>query len=224
MLLPHGFEGQGPEHSSARLERFLQLSGRQNLTVCNFTTPAQIFHALRRQVKRDFRKPLVVMSPKSLLRHPMAVSTIDEFTKGGFEEVLDDPTVAEKDRGKIKKVILCSGKVYYDLVAARTAKKDTTTAIIRLEQLYPWPEKRLAELLDAYDKAKTLFWVQEEPRNMGSWSYVFGQWAGGLGDFAAKVGGRMIKYVGRDVGAAPAVGSHRIHEIEQKELIEKALS
>jgi 2-oxoglutarate dehydrogenase E1 component len=222
LLLPHAFEGQGPEHSSARLERFLQLCGRNNLQVGNFTTPAQIFHALRRQVKRDFRKPLVVMSPKSLLRHPMATSTLDEFTKAGFQEAIDDATMAGKG-DKVRKVLLCSGKVYYDLLAARTEKKLEDVALVRVEQLYPWPAAQLAKILKQYPKAK-LSWVQEEPRNMGAWSYVFGLWAGGTGDFAAQADSRAITYIGRELAASPAVGSAKVHAKEQAALIDLALS
>ncbi len=225
MLLPHAFEGQGPEHSSARLERFLQLCGRWNLIVCNFTTPAQYFHALRRQLKRDFRKPLIVMTPKSLLRHPQAVSTIQEFSDAPFQEVLDDAAMAAAAAAKaIKRVVLCSGKVYYDLLAERQAKPELakSVALIRVEQLYPWPEAKLAQILERYSSASSIVWAQEEPRNMGAWSYVFNLWSGGLGNFAKKAGGRPIHYVGREVGAAPAVGSHKVHEKEQRALIEKA--
>ena len=223
LLLPHGFEGQGPEHSSARLERFLQLCGKNNMIVGNFTTPAQLFHALRRQVKRDFRKPMVVMSPKSLLRHPMAVSSLTEFTKGGFEEVLDDATIEPGKKAGITSVVLCSGKVYYDLLAERTAKKADHVALIRIEQLYPWPATKLAEILNQYKKAKVI-WTQEEPRNMGAWSFVFNTWSGGYDLFQEKVGNRMIQYVGREICAAPAVGSHKIHTAEQEALVKKALS
>jgi 2-oxoglutarate dehydrogenase E1 component len=224
MLLPHGFEGQGPEHSSARLERFLQLSGKNNIFVCNLTTPGQIFHALRRQVKRDFRKPLVIMSPKSLLRNPLAVSVLNEFTQKNFEEVLDDPQFeSDKDAATVKKVILCSGKVYYDLLSERNLKKIGDIALIRVEQLYPWPGQKLSRILNRYKNASPLVWVQEEPRNMGAWSYIFNLWSGGFGLFQESVGNRPIQYVGRDFGASPAVGSHKVHEHEQEELIQKAL-
>ncbi len=229
LLLPHGYEGQGPEHSSARLERFLQLCGRQNLTVANFTTPAQFFHALRRQVRRDFRKPLVVMSPKSMLRHPLAVSQLKDFTDVSFQEVLDDPAfalsdVAQSDYSRVKRVLLCSGKIYYDLITERANQKRSDIAVVRIEQLYPWPAERLADILARYPKAASLVWVQEEPRNMGAWSFIFNLWSGGLDDFKEKVGARAIQYVGRDVGAAPAVGSHKVHEKEQITLIQKALT
>lgn len=218
LLLPHGFEGQGPEHSSARLERFLALCGKYNMSVCNLSTPAQIFHALRRQVKRDFRKPLVVMSPKSLLRNPLAVSTLDDLTKFDFQEVIDDTIVSGS---LVKKVLLCTGKIYYDLVHQRETSGRKDVAIVRVEQLYPWPQQKLADLLANYPKASCT-WVQEEPRNMGAWSYVFNVWMGGFDTFMLKAGSRPIAYVGRDTGAAPAVGSLKVHEKEQKALLEKA--
>ena len=219
LLLPHGYEGQGPEHSSARLERYLQLCGKYNMIVGNFTTPAQIFHALRRQVIRDFRKPLIVMSPKSLLRHPMAVSKLEDFTKNQFQEVIDDTDV---DASAVTRVLLCSGKIYYDLVHERTERKRKDIAIVRVEQLYPWPASALKAVLARYKNAKQYVWVQEEPRNMGAWSFVFGVWSGGCDTFGAQVGGKPITYAGRDTGAAPAVGSPKIHEKEHKALLEKA--
>jgi len=220
LLLPHGYEGQAAEHSNARPERFLQLCGRDNMQICNLTTPAQLFHALRRQVKRDFRKPMILMSPKSLLRHPQAISTLDDFSQGGFQEVLDDTAV--KADG-VKRVLMCSGKVYYELLAERTGKGKMDTAIVRMEQLYPFPAEKLAAILNRYKNAK-LTWVQEEPRNMGAWTYIFNQWLGGYDLFNEKVGGRTIDYIGRALAASPAVGSHKLHEIEQKEIIEKAFS
>lgn len=220
LLLPHGYEGQGPEHSSARLERFLQLCGKGNFTVCNLTTPAQIFHALRRQVKRSFRKPLIIMSPKSLLRHPQAISKLEDFTERGFQEILDDPSV---DPAKVTRVLMCTGKIYYELLAEKAARKRDDVAIIRLEQMYPWPEGALSMALNRYPQAE-ITWVQEEPRNMGAWSFVFGQWLGGLGLFSTQVGGRSIKYIGRDIGAAPAVGSSKVHAKEQKAILEQAFS
>jgi 2-oxoglutarate dehydrogenase E1 component len=222
LLLPHGYEGQGPEHSSARLERFLQLCGKQNMIVADLTTPAQLFHALRRQLKRDFRKPLVVMSPKSLLRHPHAVSTLEEFSQGGFQEVLDDAELSA-DASKVKRVVLCTGKIYYDLLAERAARKRADVALVRVEQLYPWPAGRLAEVLKRYPAAD-LAWAQEEPMNMGAWPFVFATWSGGLAKFQEQAGHRALRYVGRDVGAAPAVGSHKLHENEQKAIVEKAMT
>ena len=223
LLLPHGYEGQGPEHSSARLERFLQLSGKGNWSVCNLSTPAQIFHALRRQVKRDFRKPLVIMSPKSLLRNPLAVSTLDDFTNNNFQTVIDDPTMASGAAKDVTRVLLCTGKVYYELVTERANRKGNSIAIVRVEQLYPWPGQQLMEIIKRYDKAKEIFWVQEEPKNMGAWAYVFSTWFGGRDNFQEQAGNKPIKYIGREIGTAPAVGSHKIHDKEQKALIDKAL-
>ncbi len=210
LLLPHGYEGQGPEHSSARLERFLQLCGEDNMQVCNFTTPANIFHALRRQVKRSFRKPLVVMTPKSLLRHPLAVSPMSEFTEGKFREVIDDDTVDPK---LVKRVVVCSGKVYYDLLAKRTEAKRTDVALVRLEQLYPWPAEQLLAVLGRFPKAEVA-WAQEEPQNMGGWFFVEPRFR----DL-----GRPAGYVGRDPSASPATGSHFVHEHEQADLVRAAL-
>lgn len=208
LLLPHGYEGNGPEHSSARVERFLQSCAEDNIQVANITTPAQFFHALRRQVKRSFRKPLVVMTPKSLLRLPAAQSTLDEFTSGTFVEVLDDTTV---DPSKVRRVILCSGKVYYDLLA----KRKPDVALIRLEQMYPFPEALLLRILERYGKTKEFVWVQEESQNMGAWSFV---------EPRLRAMGYQFHYIGRDASASPAVGSHKVHEREQKELVEHALN
>ncbi len=220
LLLPHGYEGQGPEHSSARLERFLQLCGKNNMAVCNLTTPAQIFHVFRRQLKWEFRKPLVIMTPKSLLRHPMAVSRIEDFSKASFEEVLDDPQPQAKTA---KRILLCSGKIYYDILAEQQKRGINKVALLRVEQLYPWPEQQLAKILNNYPQAQEIFWVQEEPRNMGAWSYIFNQWSGGYSEFSKLINNRNIQYIGRERGAAPAVGSMKIHLKEQKEIIEKAL-
>jgi 2-oxoglutarate dehydrogenase E1 component len=223
LLLPHGYEGQGPEHSSARLERFLQLCGRNNMSVCNFTTPAQLFHALRRQVKREFRKPLIIMSPKSMLRHPMAISNLSDFSNGTFQEAIDDiELTTEAARANVKKVILCTGKVYYDLLAERTAKKKTDTALVRVEQLYPWPAATLKKILGQFKNSKQILWVQEEPRNMGAWTHVFNTWSGGYDTFGTQVGNKPVIYVGRDIASSPAVGSPKMHEKEQKAILEKA--
>ncbi len=223
MFLPHGYEGQGPEHSSARLERFLQLCGENNFSICNFTTPAQLFHGLRRQIKRNFRKPLVVMSPKSLLRHPMAVSRLSDLITDQFWPVIDDAEANQRP-DTIQKVLLCSGKIYYELIAERATKKLDSIAIIRVEELYPWPEKLLVSVLSKYSKVSGFTWVQEEPRNQGAWTYVFGQWAGGLGDFAKLVGGKTLSYVGRKISPAPTTGSHKAHVKTQSEIIKTALS
>ncbi|MDQ5981168.1 MAG: 2-oxoglutarate dehydrogenase component, partial [Verrucomicrobiota bacterium] len=199
LLLPHGYEGQGPEHSSARLERFLQLCAENNIQVANLTTPAQLFHALRRQMKRDFKKPLVAMSPKSLLRHPGAVSKLEDFTTGSFQEIIDDPIESEK----CDRVILCSGKVYYDLLDYREKNQVPNTAILRVEQLYPLHRDRLAELADAYGRDARLVWCQEEPQNMGAWTFIAPQ--------LEEIFGRKPVYAGRDAAASPAVGLLALH-------------
>ncbi len=225
LLLPHGYEGQGPEHSSARLERFLALSGRNNIVVANLTTPAQIFHALRRQVKWEFRKPLIIMSPKSLLRNPRAVSTLDELATGAFEEAIDDHTLPQSEPSTtvagVKHVLISAGKVYYDLLAKRAELKREDIALVRLEQIHPFPAWKLSQILSRYPNAD-FTWVQEEPRNMGAWTFVHGMWSGGLSDFGNLVGNRGIRYVGREIGASPAVGSAKLHEIELKAFLEKA--
>ena len=223
LLLPHGFEGQGPEHSSARLERFLQLCGRENMSVCYPTTPAQIFHLLRRQVVRNFRKPLVVMTPKSLLRHPKAVSELRDLSEQSFHEVLDDGRFTDpRSASSVKRIMICTGKVYYDLLEEREARKTDNVAIIRLEQLYPWPEKELAQAIEKYPNAKEIFFVQEEPRNMGAWMYFHGMWSGALANFGVRFPKLGLTYVGREICASPAVGSKKLHDKEQKEIILKA--
>ena len=212
MSLPHGYEGQGPEHSSARLERFLTLCAEGNMQVIYPTTPAQYFHALRRQMKNNPRKPLIVMNPKSLLRHPQAVSTVDDLIEGRFEPVLHDVATS----ADVKRVILTSGKVFYDLKQARD-KASSNVAIIRIEQFYPFPQVMLAEALKGYPNATEIVWVQEEPRNMGAWPFLHERLASLLGS------GQTLSYVGRPVAAAPATGSHHRHDEQQKALIEKAL-
>ncbi len=224
LLLPHGYEGQGPEHSSARLERFLQLAGRLNIQVGSVTTPAQLFHILRRQVKRPFRKPLVLMSPKSLLRHPKVISDLPEFTGGHFQEVLDDPRFADaKEAPGVKKVLLCSGKVFFELMEESDRRGTKDVAILRLEQFYPWPEKLLAATLEKYPNATKLVFTQEEPRNMGAWMYFSGMWTGALGSsLGARFPKLSLSYVGRDICASPAVGSKKLHDLEQKAILERA--
>ncbi len=223
LLLPHGFEGQGPEHSSARLERFLQLCGKNNMTVAYPTTPAQIFHLLRRQVKRNFRKPLVVMTPKSLLRHPKAVSELRDLSTGLFQEVLDDQAYPDvKSAQKVTRLMICSGKIYYDLLEERTTQQSENVALIRMEQLYPWPEQQLARIFEKYSNIKDVFYVQEEPRNMGAWMYFQGMWGGALGNFGARFPKLNLTYVGREICASPAVGSKKLHDKEQKEILLRA--
>ncbi len=212
LLLPHGYEGQGPEHSSARLERFLQLCAQNNIQVAYPTTPASYFHLLRRQKKRDFQKPLVVMTPKSLLRHPAAVSKVEDFTNESFVEILDDPTRPQKP----DRIILCSGKVYYDLVDHRGKEDGASTAIIRLEQLYPLNENQLSALADAYGHGATLVWCQEEPRNMGAWRWIAPK--------LERLFGRKALYAGREAAASPAVGALAAHRLEQNALIRAAFT
>jgi len=214
LLLPHGFEGQGPEHSSARLERFLALCAEDNMQVCNLTTPAQYFHVLRRQVRRPWRKPLVIMSPKSLLRHPRARSTVTELSAEGFQPVIPDAAVAGK---KARRVLLCSGKVYYDLIAERENRKIDDVAIVRLEQLYPIRSERLMEVLGAYRKGTEVVWVQEEPWNMGAWFFMDARLPGILGDR------HPLRCVSRPESASPATGSAASHKLEQSRLVDQAL-
>ncbi len=212
LLLPHGYEGQGPEHSSARLERFLQSCALYNMQVVNLTTPAQIYHALRRQVRRDFRKPLVVMTPKSLLRHPRAVSSIEDLAKGSFQEVIADTV----DKSKVDTVVFVSGKLYYELLEEREKSKKENIALVRLEQLYPFPAKQVTEVLKSYSKAKTLIWAQEEPKNMGAFQNVYFKFV----DVVQKAGLQLrFEYAGRPEKASPAVGSIHRHKIEQAEII-----
>jgi 2-oxoglutarate dehydrogenase E1 component len=214
LLLPHGYEGQGPEHSSARLERFLQACAEENIQVCNLTTSAQYFHVLRRQMKREFVKPLVIMTPKSLLRSEQASSRAEDFTEGKFSEILGSPDVGPADQ--IKRVILCSGKVYYDLLTYRQAEGITNAAIVRVEQLYPLAEAQLREALKPFPKTAKLIWCQEESQNMGAWSFMEPRlWA---------LFGRKIGYAGRNASASPAVGSLAIHKREQAQLIADAFS
>jgi 2-oxoglutarate dehydrogenase E1 component len=215
LLLPHGYEGQGPEHSSARLERYLQLCAEQNVQVVNCTTPAQIFHALRRQVRRTFRKPLVVMSPKSLLRHPKAVSTLAELSAGSFEVVLDDPAKPEPKR--VDRLLLCSGKIFYALEKAREERTRDEVAIVRVEQLYPFPARELRAIFERYARAEDVAWVQEEPANMGAWTFLRSQLE------AHRLDARPLRYVGREEAASPATGSYKIHQAEENAILDEAL-
>jgi 2-oxoglutarate dehydrogenase E1 component len=225
LFLPHGHEGQGPEHSSARLERFLQLCGENNFAVCNFTTASNLFHALRRQVKRNFRKPLVVMTPKSLLRHAPSFSKLEDFTERGFQYVYDDPRAAQGlAPDAVERVLLCSGKIYYELHDQAVEIKDAKTAIVRIEQLYPFPVPELHAVLSRYKNAKEIVWVQEEPRNQGAWTYIFNHWCGGLGHLGRDFGHEKIFYVGRKVAAAPAAGSLRRHKITQQDIVQTAFA
>ena len=228
MLLPHGYEGQGPEHSSARLERFLQLCAQENLQVVNCTTPANYFHVLRRQMRRDFRKPLIVMTPKSLLRHKRCISYLEDFTKKTrFHRILEDHAYLEnskllklKTNKKIKKVIMCSGKIYFDLLEAREKSKNDEIVFIRVEQLYPFPVKHLGRELQKYKNAEFI-WCQEEPMNMGAWNTVKYYIERTLE--IVKIKGEKVKYVGRNAAASPATGNLNKHLAEQKEILEKVV-
>ena len=218
MLLPHGYDGHGPEHSSARMERFLQLCAEDNMQVCNLTTPAQIFHALRRQIARSFRKPLIIMSPKNLLRHPRAVSSVADFERGPFRTVLDDPARGDGvDPEQTRRVLICSGKVYYTLLAAREDSAFEDVALLRLEQLHPFPFEELRSVLSGYS-ARDFMWVQEEPWNMGGWSFVRDRLQRALPDDA------VLRYVGRPEAASPATGSYRLHEQEESEFVREAFA
>ena len=212
MLLPHGYEGQGAEHSSARIERFLQLCGFNNIQVAYPSTPAQYFHLLRRQMKQSFRKPLIVFTPKSLLRHPLCMSKGDEFTTGWFREVLhngDNPD-------KVRQVLVCSGKIFYELLERKERENREDVALVRIEQLYPLRGDLLGEALRRYKNAAGYRWVQEEPRNMGAWSFIR--------PYLEEILGKKVAYAGRGEVAAPAVGSHREYKLEQERLIEEAFN
>jgi 2-oxoglutarate dehydrogenase E1 component len=220
MLLPHGYEGQGPEHSSARLERYLQMAAEDNLRIANCTTAAQYFHLLRRQARLlslDPR-PLVLMTPKSLLRNPLAASPVSELTAGRFHPVLPDDS-PRRDRAAVRRLVLCSGKVYYDLCAAREASEGAleSIAVVRIEELYPFPAPEIAAIVRGYTQLQEVVWLQEEPRNMGAWTYV----APRIRDLLQ--GQLPLRYVGRTRRASPAEGSHHWHIAEQERLVAAAL-
>ena len=218
LLLPHGYEGQGPEHSSARLERFLQLCAEHNIQVCLPTTSAQVFHMLRKQVLCPVRKPLIVMSPKSLLRHKESTSTIQELAEGSFQVILDETDDIEKEA--VRKVILCSGKVYYDLRQERRAREITDIAIIRLEQLYPFPHDEFERCVLQYKNLKALVWCQEEPMNQGAWYSSQHHFRRVLNEHFPSI---FLEYVGREASAAAAAGYMALHNQQQKEFIDAAL-
>ena len=207
LLLPHGFEGQGPEHSSARIERFLTLAARNNMQIVNATTPANFFHALRRQLKRDFRTPLVVFTPKSILRHPKNISTLQELEQGSFKEVIDDSNV---DEASVSRVVFCSGKIYYDLLQRKDDLDVTDIALVRVEQLYPFPSQQIERVIARYPNAKKWLWVQEEPQNMGAWNFV-----------KDRITGVPLEVISRAPSGSPAVGLSKIHGLEQNEIITK---
>jgi 2-oxoglutarate dehydrogenase E1 component len=215
MLLPHGFEGQGPEHSSARLERFLTLAAEGNIQVVNATTAAQYFHLLRRQVVREVRKPLVVMTPKSLLRAKQARSQVEELASGHFLEVIEDPGAPEPE--SVQRVVLTSGKIFYD-ASARRDKDGAPVAIVRVEQLYPWPEEQIAEAVARYERATEVVWLQEEPENMGAWSFVSGRLARMFGE------DYKVDQVSRVETGSPASGSAALHNLEHEDLLTRVVS
>jgi 2-oxoglutarate dehydrogenase E1 component len=224
MLLPHGYEGQGPEHSSARMERFLQLCAEDSIQVVNCTTPAQYFHVLRRQMLRNFRAPLVVFTPKSLLRHPRAVSGAEELARGRFHPVLGDPE-ADRSPESVRRVLLHQGKIHYELLerrerelAAAGGTGGPETAILRVEQLYPWPEAELADSLQRFGAARDFVWVQEEPANMGAWTFVRERLQQLLRP------GLRLRYAGRRESASTATGSLRVHRAEQQAILDAAFS
>jgi 2-oxoglutarate dehydrogenase E1 component len=218
LFLPHGYEGQGPEHSSARPERYLQLCAEDNIQVCVPTTPAQIFHLLRRQVLRPYRKPLVVMTPKSLLRHKLATSHLEDITGGGFQTVIDERD--ELDPHEVTRLLLCSGKVYYELLEARREQHLKHVAIARIEQQYPFPKDDLTRVLRRYPHAEEVIWTQEEPRNQGAWHFMLAR--GRLRGCMEP--GQRLGYAGRRPSASPAVGYLRKHREQQRALIQEALS
>ena len=215
LLLPHGYEGQGAEHSSAHLERFLLLCAEGNIRVAYPTTPAQYFHLLRAQAKDPVKKPLVVMTPKSLLRHPAALSPIVDFTDSGFRPVLDDPFPADEARDGALALLFCSGKIYYELAQRKKEGGRTDLAIVRIERLYPFPEAELKALLAKHSAATSLAWVQEEPRNRGAWNFV-------RENLEASFPEMRLRYIGRKPSASPATGSHERHSIEQSEILAAA--
>jgi 2-oxoglutarate dehydrogenase E1 component len=212
MLLPHGYEGQGPEHSSARIERFLQLAARDNFQICQPSTAAQYFHLLRRQALRHWRKPLVVFTPKSMLRHPEASSPIEELISRSFQPVLIDREVENPRR-----ILLCTGKIGHELRVERKKRKDSSTAIVFLDQMYPFPERELSEVLERYASAKDIVWVQEEPANMGALFYVVPR-------LRRIAGNRPVLTVKRAASASPATGSAKAHEVEQATLLALAFT
>jgi len=216
MLLPHGYEGMGPEHSSARLERFLQLCAEKNMQVGNFTTPAQYFHALRRQKRRGFRKPLILMTPKSLLSRAEAVSKVEDFVDGScFQEILPDDKVFANPE-KVDRIVFCSGKVYYDIVQHRNEAGIEDTAVLRVEQLYPFHDEMIKALVSHFPNAAKMVWCQEEPQNMGAWSFIAPRLMQTLD--------KNIRYSGRRAASSPATGSKAVHKREQKKLVEGAFN
>ncbi|HUR92862.1 MAG TPA: hypothetical protein VMY38_09350, partial [Gemmatimonadaceae bacterium] len=214
LLLPHGYEGGGPEHSSARLERFLQACAENNMTVAYPSTPAQYFHILRRQARRDPRRPLVLMQPKSLLRMPEAAAKVEDLVSGAFRPVVDDPVASQK-REQVRRLVFCTAKMYYDLAAAR---KDDAVALIRVDELYPWPHEEIGRVVDLYPAVEDVVWAQEEPKNMGAWTYVAPLLRVSTGDAL------ITRYIGRPERASPSEGYAAAHAAEQKRIVTSVLS
>ncbi len=216
LLLPHGYEGQGPEHSSARLERYLQLAGHENVRIANLTTAAQYFHLLRAQAAlKDNKRPLVIMTPKSLLRHPMAASSLEDLWEGTFQPVLDDEEARERTES-VERLILCSGKIFTELAGSEYRDEAVDTAIARVELLYPFPEDRIKEVLDGYPNLREILWVQEEPQNMGAWTFVEPRLRELVG------GGLPVLYVGKPPRPSPAQGSAKFHKQEHVAIVRSA--
>jgi len=211
LLLPHSYEGQGAEHSSARLERYLQLCADNNIIVANLTTPAQFFHILRRQILLEKKKPLIVMSPKSILRHQLAVSSVSDFTQKDFQAILDDEHI--NDLSKVTKMLFCSGKIYYDLLQPRGNAENI--AIIRIEQLYPFDEKGFQHIIRKYSNVKKYVWVQEEPQNQGAWNFI--------NPILSDLLNSKISYIGRKQSPSTATGSYKVHNFEQEQIIKEAM-
>jgi 2-oxoglutarate dehydrogenase E1 component len=216
LFLPHGYEGQGPEHSSARLERFLQLSAEMNHQVCVPSTPAQMFHLLRRQMLRALRKPLIVLTPKSLLRHKLSVSSLEELSDGCFQPIIDEADPLEAAR--VRRIVLCSGKVYYDLLERRRAEQLADVALVRIEELYPFPAEAYQAILGRYGSAREIVWCQEEPQNQGAWYQIRHRLQAPLGEMD------VLDYAGRESAAAPATGLYALHLREQQALVGAALT
>ncbi|HUP92643.1 MAG TPA: 2-oxoglutarate dehydrogenase E1 component, partial [Solimonas sp.] len=215
IFLPHGYEGQGPEHSSARLERHLQLCAENNQQVCVPSTPAQMFHMLRRQMKRNLKLPLIVMTPKSLLRHPLSASSLDDLAKGRFQPVIQESEAL--DPAKVGRIVLCAGKVYFDLLQARQKEKLENVALVRVEQLYPFPREGYEQALAAFPKAKVVLWCQEEPENQGAWYQIKHRLSASLG------AQHTLMYASRAGSASTAVGYLKVHQKEQDEVVAAAL-
>jgi 2-oxoglutarate dehydrogenase E1 component len=213
LMLPHGYEGAGPEHSSARLERFLQLCAENNMQVCVPSTPAQMFHMLRRQMHQCFRKPLIIMTPKSLLRHELSVSALEDLSRGAFARLIGE--IDELSPAEIRRVVFCSGKVYFDLLRARRKEALRDVALVRIEQLYPFPVEEYQALINRYANLREVVWCQEEPQNQGAWYQIRHR----LQEFVR----RPVLYAGRAPAAAPATGISKIHELEQQALVSAAL-